>query len=264
MMKFRILILGCTWLLGIQTVFATQRVALVIGNADYRVIRDLPNASNDANDMAAALTDLGFQLYQNKALHNLTYRQMHDAIIEFTELARGKEMAFVYYAGHGMQIGARKLLPVDVEKNNNPKKIAHQSLDLQQDFIDELVNLTKVTIAVFDACREIPEYQNTRGGAAYRGLGRISAKNGQLIAYSGAAGQLVSDGNGRNSPYTAMLLKNLSPAVLRAKQWDVSEVFEETAWLFGEAHNGQTPEVVLQGIRPNTWYCRVSAPTPGI
>ena len=43
------------------SVFAQERVALVVGNADYQ-ISPLNNAINDAEDIAAALSNLNFDV----------------------------------------------------------------------------------------------------------------------------------------------------------------------------------------------------------
>ena len=45
-----------------------KRLALVIGNSDYAVFRDLPAAANDAIDIAAALKGLGFEVIGGKDL----------------------------------------------------------------------------------------------------------------------------------------------------------------------------------------------------
>jgi len=42
--------------------FAQQRYALVIGNSNYTGISGLRNPVNDANDMEAMLTGLGFSV----------------------------------------------------------------------------------------------------------------------------------------------------------------------------------------------------------
>src|SRR5688572_21286275 len=41
---------------------AEKRLALVIGNGNYRNATALPNPSNDATDMAATLRELGFEV----------------------------------------------------------------------------------------------------------------------------------------------------------------------------------------------------------
>jgi hypothetical protein len=83
-----------------------HRVALVIGNGDYRVANRLSNPTNDANDMAAVLRRLGFDVVEGK---NLDRRAMDDAIREFGRKLDGADLALFFYAGHGLQVGGKKL-----------------------------------------------------------------------------------------------------------------------------------------------------------
>jgi hypothetical protein len=46
---------------GLAPAVAKKRVALVIGNSDYRDVPALANPRNDAEDVASALKRLGFQ-----------------------------------------------------------------------------------------------------------------------------------------------------------------------------------------------------------
>ena len=50
--------------LGSQAAYSADRVALVIGNSNYRNIAALANPKNDATDIAAALRKLGFDVVQ--------------------------------------------------------------------------------------------------------------------------------------------------------------------------------------------------------
>ncbi len=93
----RLLSLTLIFLLTAPTVDATQRTikrrgndalrhALVIGNGDYAK-GPLRNPPNDAADVTAALSDLGFQV---QTLTNADQREMERAIREFgSRLKRG-------------------------------------------------------------------------------------------------------------------------------------------------------------------------------
>jgi len=89
-----------------------RRVALVIGNADYRS-SPLQNPVNDARDISQVLRELGFSVTTKL---NCSHREMTEAIREFgNELVRGGAGLF-YYAGHGMQVRGRTyLVPVDAD-----------------------------------------------------------------------------------------------------------------------------------------------------
>ena len=82
---------------------ANKRVALVIGNSTYQNVPQLPNPSRDAVSIAQMLRGAGFDvvdIQQNAG--NLDFKR---AIRRFDELARDSDVAVVYYAGHGIEIG---------------------------------------------------------------------------------------------------------------------------------------------------------------
>lgn len=265
MQLIKVLVLLIILLNSISVWSSGRRVALVIGNAKYQSFNSLSNPDNDARAIAAKLQSLGFDLVA--ANGQLTYTPVLDltednfllAINNFTHQAQDAEIALLYYAGHGMQFSnAAYLLPIDVPKDN-VELIQRHAISLNN-ILEMLDGKAELTIAIFDACREIPELEPvTRssglGRNRYRGLGRIKADNGshinssRIIAYSGAAGQLVKDGAGRNSPYTAELL-----AQIDKNGQDVGDVFEQVAYNFGQKHGGQKPEMVNQGVPPNRYY----------
>src|ERR1700741_2567802 len=89
------------WLL-VQPAFAESRVALVIGNGAYEKVPELPNPPRDAADIGRALERLNFKVTQVK---NATAQEMRKAVVEFGRSAEGSDMAVVFYAGHGMEVG---------------------------------------------------------------------------------------------------------------------------------------------------------------
>jgi uncharacterized caspase-like protein len=86
------------------------RVALVIGNATYPE-RPLKNPTNDAQDLAAALTASGFKVTLKQ---NLGADAMKEAISEFGDaLRRDGDTGLFYFSGHGVQTPkGNYLLPV--------------------------------------------------------------------------------------------------------------------------------------------------------
>ena len=90
-----------------------KRVALVIGHADYQYVKALDNPANDANDMAASLSELGFSVTK---LVNADFASMEKARRDFASDAQGAQLRLFYYAGHGVQSeGNNWLLPVDAD-----------------------------------------------------------------------------------------------------------------------------------------------------
>ncbi len=74
---------------------ADKRVALVLGNSDYRSAPSLKNPSNDAEDVAAALTRIGFDVVHGV---NLDYALMREQVRIFAEklvgVKKGDETRF--------------------------------------------------------------------------------------------------------------------------------------------------------------------------
>jgi Caspase domain len=90
-----------------------KRVALVIGNADYRNVSRLSNPNNDALDVEVSFRRLRFSVSR---ILNANFDSMRRAVGEFTRQAQGAEIAIVFYAGHGMEVaGENWLIPVDAE-----------------------------------------------------------------------------------------------------------------------------------------------------
>jgi hypothetical protein len=178
-------------------------VALVIGNTRYSV-GTLSNASQDAQDIAKSLTNLGFivTLKQDVDLSDL-----NQAINTFGKAARlsGKTALF-YYSGHGLQVnGEDYLIPTDMT-TLDAGTITHNAVSLQSVF-DSIGMRTSPSIVILDACRVNPFLPNI---AWVKGLAIPGnpAPN-SLIAFSTAPGTVAADGVGTHSPYTRALLRYL-------------------------------------------------------
>src|SRR5262245_17791868 len=89
---------------------ASTRVALVIGNGAYRSVPPLTNPINDASDVGDSLERLGFSVAR---VNNTSYDALRRALLNFGRAARGAEMAVVFYAGHGIEVGGENwLIPI--------------------------------------------------------------------------------------------------------------------------------------------------------
>ena len=92
---------------------AAARVALVIGNGDYRFSKPLPNPVNDAHDIADALEQLDFTVIR---VFNGDFGKIRDGIRAFNTEVEHADIGLIYYAGHGMELGGENwLIPVDAE-----------------------------------------------------------------------------------------------------------------------------------------------------
>src|SRR5262245_53106841 len=95
---------------------AEKRVALVVGNSDYRFAPALANPRNDAVDVDTSLKSLGFETVMAT---DLDHAAMNEVLDRFSRMVSGADIAVVFYAGHGMQfLGKNYLLPVDARLTN--------------------------------------------------------------------------------------------------------------------------------------------------
>ncbi len=190
---------------------AEKRVALVIGNSAYQHVAQLPNPDNDAGDMAGKLTDLGFEVVVGRDLDLAGVRR---TIRDFVGKLDGADLALFYYAGHGLQVnGENYIAPVDA------KLLSYIDLEFEAVPMNLILSAmereTRVNLVFLDACRDNPLAVNlarsmgTRSSSIGRGLAKVGTGIGSLIAFATQPGNVALDGAGRNSPFTAALLRHL-------------------------------------------------------
>ena len=91
---------------------AAKRVALVIGNNDYKNVPKLQKAVNDARTMGDTLKQLGFSVM---LAENQNRQAFSETLLAFDKAVEPGDTAFFFYAGHGFEIaGQNFLLPTDV------------------------------------------------------------------------------------------------------------------------------------------------------
>ncbi|TMH12801.1 MAG: caspase family protein [Betaproteobacteria bacterium] len=180
-----------------------ERIALVIGNAAYRV-DPLDNPVNDARLMAQSLRQSGFAV----ALHeNLDRRALVDALRDFGNRLGENTIAVLYYAGHGLQLRDRNyLIPVDAEIRSEDE-IPIAGVDLGFMLGRMSTARSRINIVILDACRNNPF--SGKGGPRAQGLAQMDAPVGTLLAYATAPGKLAADGAGANSLYASHLARQL-------------------------------------------------------
>ena len=188
---------------------ASQRVALVVGNASYAHAPALANPLNDAADIGAVLGRLGFSVTR---LENAGYAALRRGLQEFARAASASEIAVVYYAGHGIEVDRRNfLVPVDARlASDQDVEFEAVPLELVSRAVERASGLRLV---ILDACRENPfAVRMQRAGATRsigRGLARVEPPGETLVAYAAKEGTVASDGAGPNSPYSEALLTHL-------------------------------------------------------
>lgn len=194
-------------------------VALVIGNSAYAQVPALDNPVNDARAVSAALTRQGFDVIEKL---DLDRTQMRNALREFRSRADSADVALVYYAGHGIEIGGvNYMIPVDARlEDERDAGLEMVEMDL---ILRQISGAKTLKMVVLDACRNNPfvtkMQRKNAGRGVSSGLGRVTyAESDTLIAYAAAAGEITPDGvSGGNSPFTRAFVNALSgpPADVR-------------------------------------------------
>lgn len=197
------------WALTVAPSLAQTRIALVIGNSNYRSVPVLQNPASDANDIGDALGRLGFSVQR---LQDANFDQMRRALLAFGPQARNAEMAVVFFAGHGMEVGGENwLIPTDAELKSDIDA-ENEAIGLKS-LLLTVSGASKLGLVVLDACRNNPfaaKMQRTaRLRSVERGLARIEPSGSVLVAYAAKDGTVAADGIGRNSPFTSALLRYL-------------------------------------------------------
>lgn len=210
-------VLACLWL-AVVILSATpsaanqKRVALVVGMGEYQHAPRLANTLNDADDMADALQRLDFTVILGR---NLDKAGLDQIVRQFADTLRGADVGLFYYAGHAVQVdGHNYMVPVDA-------KLDHEAgLDFEATRLDlvhrTMERETKTSILFLDACRDNPLARNlarslgTRSTKIGHGLATVESGEGTLIVFSTQPGNVALDGHGRNSPFTAALLRHIA------------------------------------------------------
>lgn len=188
-----------------------RRVALVIGNAAYLNAPPLENPRNDAEDIAAALESVGFEVIKG---FDLDRGGMDRTLRDFARALPGASVGLFFYAGHGLQVsGHNYMMPIDAELSTAG------ALDFEMvrmDLVQRVMERETASNVIFiDACRNNPLARNlaralgTRSIEVGRGLASVESGRGTLISFSTQPGNVALDGTGRNSPFAKALLKHM-------------------------------------------------------
>ncbi|HEY9844443.1 MAG: SUMF1/EgtB/PvdO family nonheme iron enzyme [Candidatus Sericytochromatia bacterium] len=216
---------------------AEKRVALVIGNGDYKTLGRLANPVNDAREMARTLEKLGFRVVLRENVPDVD--QFLAAMHEFSSQLTPDSVALIFYAGHGVQVnGINYLIPTQVQIASE-REIPYRALNLD-DLIQTLQEgKSRLNILVLDACRDNPFVQSSR--SLQRGLAIVQNQpNNFLVAYATAPGKTASDGlgTGEHGLFTQELLKAIATPGL-----SIEQVFKRVRINVKQlSHDQQVPE----------------------
>ena len=190
---------------------AERRHAIVFGNDRYDHVVALERAVNDASVIASTLSEIGFEV---TAVENATRRGFNRALQDFNNTLEPGDIAFFFFAGHGIAIEGRNyLLPSDIPEARPGQEQFIRSEAIAVDEVMAGIGATgaRISILVIDACRDNPfAREGTRSLGSTRGLARSAPPAGSFVLYSAGVGQTALDRLGEsdrdpNSVFTRKL-----------------------------------------------------------
>jgi formylglycine-generating enzyme required for sulfatase activity len=230
-----------------------RRVAFVVGIGAYQNAPRLANPVNDARAVGEALRRLNFTVDE---IYDADFRQLSRALREFGIKAQQADVAIIYYAGHGVQVGRENyLLPADAQLQRE-RDLVYEALSLDL-FLGEIAQAQKLGIILLDACRNNPFVDRlTRSvtissrGPASAGLARVdNVPRNTLVAMATKADQTADDGNGSHSPFAEALLKNLQTPGL-----ELSLFFRSVRDSVLQATNNQQEPFIFSSLGAEPFY----------
>ena len=196
-----------------QAAWADKRVALIVGNSGYQTVPQLPNPARDASAVAKMFRDAGFDTVDIQLnVGNLEFKR---AIRKFEATADQADIAVVYYAGHGLEIGGTNyLIPVDARLASD-RDADDEAIPLER-LVSSADGAKRLRLVILDACRDNPfvgtmrRERRTANRSVTGGLGKVEpTSTDTLIAYAAKAGSTADDGDGEHSPFTTAVLRDL-------------------------------------------------------
>jgi hypothetical protein len=220
---------------------APKFYALVIGNNDYRYLRDLVTAKNDARVVNDILQHkFGFS---TKLLLDAKRNDILDAINSYRKIVNEDDSFLIYYAGHGeFDRSADKAywLPIDARSDNDTNWI----------IVDTITsNIKRMSsnhiLVVSDSCysgtftrRGVTDLESAQKRSRY--LQKMGAKKSRTLLASGGNEPVSDIGGGGHSIFAKAFvsgLKSMGPAVFTAEELYYQHIKEMVA-----GGSDQTPE----------------------
>ncbi len=208
---------------------ASDRLALVVGNAAYAHSEVLKNPVNDVDALSRAFASLGFQVLRSQ---DLSKAAMEFRLQDFYQKLESAKVAVFFYSGHGLQLKNKNFL-VPVEFDPSIEGYLEDQLVLLDGILNQMTKRTAVSLVFLDACRDNPFTDNLntsiakgravtidqrRGVRVGNGLAEVKGSVGTFIAYATQPGNVAMDGAGIHSPFTLGLLKHLETPGLEVRE----------------------------------------------
>ncbi|MCB1494772.1 MAG: SEL1-like repeat protein [Bauldia sp.] len=188
---------------------AGERIALIIGNSSYSAAPVLDQPVNDAEDLANAFAEIGFEVI---SLKDAGARGMRRALRDFDERADAASVAVIYFAGHALSVdGVNYLVPVDARLARDTY-VDDEAVPLSR-FVAAVDGAKNIRLVMLAAVDDDPLLTTMKRSLRMRvvkpGLVPLDPPGRTVVAY--ATGKTA---DGRNSPYAAAILARLGTPAL--------------------------------------------------
>lgn len=199
------------------------RMAMVVGNADYDALAEVPQAAPGARGIAETLEAQGFEVSLLLNGDGATFSAAFDS---FERRAAEAATVLFYFAGHGLRVdGANHLAPIDLRPDapGGPRGVALAPL------MDRLATGTRPAVVILDANRR-PGPPLAAGAAP--GLGVPAPAREALVVMAAQPGNLAPGGG------TSGFVRDLRDALAVPGQ-PLEPVLRDLALSAGRAGDGR-------------------------
>lgn len=204
---------GSVRLMEPDVIWGGKRIALVIGNANYKPVTPLANTLNDATAVALKAQNLGYRVYLGQDLDRL---EMNRVLNDFLSQVAPESEVLLFYSGHGVEVeGTNYLLPVDVPNltRDEGALLRSEAIALANVLEDIAKKNARVSVVILDACRDNPFKRTGEKfvGSADGGLAVTVPPRGVFIIYAAgnlerAIDRLNENDTNQNGVFTRFLL----------------------------------------------------------
>lgn len=222
------------------TIAPGSRVALLIGNTNYKAWTPLKNPKNDVIAIQRELRKLGFS---TTTRYDGSSAQIAEYVRLFRDDAKDADWALFYFAGSGVEVdGVNYMVPIDADAERALTFTRdHPSMRLDSAY-ESIKQAKSLRLVVVDACRIDPAHLPGTPSAttAPHVFKVVEPPRGIVVAYSTRAGQYAADGHEDLSPYAQALIK-----ALREPGIEFDKVFRRVTAQVTESSRGAQEPTVL-------------------
>jgi uncharacterized caspase-like protein len=185
---------------------ATDRVALVIGNANYVDAQaELPGVIGEVRDLEAELKRDGFEVQLEQ---NLTREGMRSAFDQFYKKLRPQTQALIFFSGFGVQsIADNYLIPIDANIWTEAD-VSREGFPLLAALREIAIRTEGAKVVILDASRHNPFERRFRHSSM--GLHSFPLTPETLVLFSAIPNTITGDRKDGHNMFIAELLKNVS------------------------------------------------------